>query len=154
MRTGIATSAKLFRSWFYHWQQNFCTFHFHYFVTPRPARKIILGNLLHGRMPRTVSSHHRLFGMIMLAGKPDCGFQLERIVKLILLRMDWQSSVSATWIRGIEMQPWLFFKQRVLLCLRNRAQPAQQTTAKVKMVRTWKILKFLAKGVTQILLRR
>ena len=77
MRTGIATSAKLFRSWFYHWQQNFCIFHFHYFVTPRPARKIILGNLLHGRMPRTVSSHHRLLGMVMLAGKPDCGFQLE-----------------------------------------------------------------------------
>ena len=43
--------------------------HFHYFVIPRPTRKIILGTLLHGRVPRTVLSHHRLLGMPPPAGR-------------------------------------------------------------------------------------
>ena len=43
---------------------------FQYFVTPRRVKKIILGTLLHGRVPRTVSSHHRLLGMPLLAGRP------------------------------------------------------------------------------------
>ena len=57
---------RYFRTWFYHWRQYFWT----NFVTPRPARKIILGTLLHGRVPRTVSLDHRILGMPLLAGRP------------------------------------------------------------------------------------
>ena len=52
-------------------------------------RKIILGNLLHGRVPRTVSSHHQTLGMPLLAGRPASDFLQEKNVKWILQGMNW-----------------------------------------------------------------
>ena len=114
--TGIATSAILPLSVL--WLATILlNLYFHYFVTPRPARTIfLLGDACH------VPSRHTMTG----------GSSRE-----------WTGRASSQ-RRGIKMQPWLFrgkrVEKRVLLDLKTKAQQAQQTTTKGKMVCTWKRL--------------
>ena len=123
-----------FRSGFYNWQQYFWTFHFHYFVNPRPARKIILGSPLRGCMSRTVTSHNRL---PLLAERPST----REKVKGILQRMNWKSLVSATWNKNAAIAISQIKESKRENSPRSQeSTKAWQTTTKVKMVLTWEKL--------------